>query len=291
MLTLGGGDDAPGALDPLVIAPDELREDLTLSYLLELLPDPPASWEHAIARAVRDVASARHPSTRAVLDRLRQLDGTAGSEAADALDVLAEVGLGRLGFGRDHDHDVAPSIPGVTTMRVAGLMLPEEGIDRASYSRTERISVATLSLVAAKTLQLVSLDKSTHKVVIVDEAWFLFSTPAGRALLNRLMRYARGFNATILLLTQLLEDLDLLRESVWTWFLFGHDAEDQIKLQLRMAGVEPTAARVRRQQNWHPGRCIMRDLRGRVAEIQVDLPTDELLGSSTPRPLPRRSPA
>ena len=61
-------------------------------------------------------------------------------------------------------------------------MLPEEGIDRASYSRTERISVATLSLVAAKTLQLVSLDKSTHKVVIVDEAWFLFSTPARAGL-------------------------------------------------------------------------------------------------------------
>ncbi len=76
------------------------------------------------------------PSTRAVLDHLRQLDSTAGSEAADALDVLAEVGLGRLGFGRDHDHAVALSIPGVTTMRVAGLMLPEEGIDRASYSRT-----------------------------------------------------------------------------------------------------------------------------------------------------------
>jgi hypothetical protein len=291
VLTLGGGDDAPGALDPLVVAPDELREDLTLSYLLELLPDPPASWEHAIARAVRDVASARHPSTRAVLDRLRQLDGTAGSEAANALDVLAEVGLGRLGFGRDHDHDVVPSIPGVTTMRVAGLMLPEEGIDRASYSRTERISVATLSLVAAKTLQLVSLDKSTHKVVIVDEAWFLFSTPAGRALLNRLMRYARGFNATILLLTQLLEDLDLLRELVRTWFLFGHDAEDQIKLQLRMAGVEPTAARVRRQQNWNPGRCIMRDLRGRVAEIQVDLPTDELLRQLNTTPVAAEVPA
>ena len=147
-----------------------------------------------------------------------------------------------------------------------------------------------MSLVAAKTLQLVSLDKSTHKVVIVDEAWFLFSTPAGRALLNRLMRYARGFNATILLLTQLLEDLDLLRELVRTWFLFGHDAEDQIKLQLRMAGVEPTAARVRRQQNWQPGRCVMRDLRGRVAEIQVDLPTDELLRQLNTTPVHRGGP-
>jgi hypothetical protein len=78
---------------------------------------------------------------------------------------------------------------------------------------------------------------------------------------------------------------------VRTWFLFGHDAEDQIKLQLRMAGVEPTAARVRRQQNWHPGRCIMRDLRGRVAEIQVDLPTDELLRQLNTTPVSAEVPA
>jgi hypothetical protein len=158
VLTLGGGDTPPGALDPLVIAPDELREDLALSYLLELLPDPPASWEHAIARAVRDVAAAPYPSTRGVVDRLRQLDGTAGGEAADALDVIAEVGLGRLGFGRHQHHHVDAAIPGLTTLRVAGLTLPEEGIPRASYSRTERISVATLSLGADAAARLARQD-------------------------------------------------------------------------------------------------------------------------------------
>jgi hypothetical protein len=254
---------------------------------LELLPDPPASWEHAIARAVRDVATARNPSTRAVVDRLRQLDGTAGREAADALDVIAEVGLGRLGFGQHHHHHVdAASSPGLTTLRVAGLTLPAEGIPRASYSRTERISVATLSLVTARTLRLVSLDKATHKVVIVDEAWFLFSTPVGRALLNRLLRFARAFNATIVLITQRLEDLEILGDLVRVWWMFGHDSDEQVRLQLQIAGVEPTDARIQRLRAWTTGRALHRDLHGRVAEIQVDPLSEELLRQFNTTPVP-----
>lgn len=279
VLELGAGRALAGALDPLIVAPDELREDLALSYLLELLPDPPASWEHAIARAVRDIAQTDRPSTRRVLDRLRELDGSAGAEVADALDVIAEVGLGRLGFGDPQADQHDRVVSDLTTIRIPGLTLPEQGIDRASYTRAERISVATLSLVAAKALQLVSLDRARHKVVIVDEAWFLFATPAGRSLLNRLVRFTRRYNATVLLLTQLLEDLELLRELVRTWLLFGHDAEDQITLGLGLVGVDPTPARIRRQQNWQAGRCIMRDLHGRIAEIQVELPQPGLLAA------------
>jgi hypothetical protein len=283
VLELGAGEATAGVLDPLVVAPPELREDLTLSYLLELLPDPPASWEHAIARAVRDVARQPDPTARAVLARLRELDGGAGAQAADALEIVAEVGLGCLAFGTHHQPP-AGAVADVTTMRIPGLTLPEQGIDRASYTRAERISVATLSLVAAKALQLVSLDRSRHKVVIIDEAWFLYGTPAGRALLNRLTRFTRRYNATVLLLTQLLEDLEVLRELVRTWLLFGHDAAEQIELGLNLIGLEPTEALIARQQNWQAGRAIMRDLRGRVAEIQVQAPDPETLAALNTAP-------
>ena len=282
VLELGAAGTA-GSLDPLVVAPPDLREDVCLSYLLELLPDPPASWEHAIARAVRDVARQARPVTSAVLDRLRELDSSAGGEVADALAVIAEVGLGRLGFATEH-HQTGGGVADVTTMRIPGLTLPEQGIDRTSYTRAERISVASLTLIAAKAMHLVSLDRSRHKVVIVDEAWFLFATPSGRALLNRLVRYARLYNATVLLLTQLLEDLEMLRELIRTWLLFGHDAEEQIKLGLHLLGVQPTDELVARQQNWHAGRAIMRDLRGRVAEIQVQPPDAETLAALNTAP-------
>jgi len=101
VLELTGAEDQQGRLDPMAIGLDELREELTVSYLLELLRDPPASWEHAITRAVRDSARDGARSSRRVIRRLRELDTPAGMEAADALEVVADVGLARLGFAPD----------------------------------------------------------------------------------------------------------------------------------------------------------------------------------------------
>lgn len=284
LLELAGGDETrAGALDPLVIAPPELREDLALSYMLELLPDPPASWEHALARAVRDVAQTTQPSTRAVLRHLHASDSPAGPEVADALEVIGEVGLGRLGFGDQHDVPVVAGAD-LTTIRIPGLTLPAQGIPRESYSRTERISVATLSLVAAKAMQLVTTDRARHKVVILDEAWFLLSSSQGVAFINRLARYIRAFNATVLLLTQLVEDAPGIRDLVRIWLQFGHDSVEQLELGLSLAGVEPTAGRVERLQQARPGLCVMRDLRGRVAEVQVEAPDPERLAALNTSP-------
>ena len=60
------------------------------------------------------------------------------------------------------------------------------------------MSVATLSLVAAYALQLISRDRSRHKVVGLDEIWFLLASPQGRQIINRLVRLGRAFNATLL---------------------------------------------------------------------------------------------
>ncbi|MBS1675788.1 MAG: ATP-binding protein, partial [Actinobacteria bacterium] len=87
-----------GKLDPLAIGLPELREELASSYLLELLRDPPPSWEVAIDRAVRDAVREGEDSLRAVVDRLRAVDAHGAREAADALEVISDFGLARLGF-------------------------------------------------------------------------------------------------------------------------------------------------------------------------------------------------
>jgi hypothetical protein len=284
VLELTGGQQASaGALDPLVITPSALREDLALSYLLELLPDPPASWEHALARAVRDTVQTPEPSTRAVLGRLRELDGTAGGEAADALEVIAEVGLGRLGFG-EHRDVAATSTAALTTLRIPGLTLPRQGVARESYTRSERISVATLSLAAAKAMQIVTVDRTRHKLVILDESWFLLSTAQGMAFLDRLVRFVRAFNATILLLTHLVEDAPGIRDLIPTWLMMRHDSIEQLRLVLSLAGVQPTDERIARLQAADPGYCVMRDLRGRVAEVQVEIGDPALLAALSTTP-------
>jgi hypothetical protein len=283
VLELTGAADQQGRLDPMAIGLSEMREELTVSYLLELLRDPPASWEHAIARAVRDVARDGGRCTRLVIDRLRMLDGDAGTEAADALEVIADVGLARLGFATT-EPGKAPVQLQLTTIRTPGLTLPEPGVARETYTRAERISVATLSLVAALALRLVSGDRSRHKVVLLDEAWFLLASAQGRAVINRLVRLARAYNATVLLVTQRLDDVEGTRDLVGTWLVFGQDADTEATHALDLLGIEATLARVASLRAARAGRCVMRDLQGRVAEVQVHCPDPALLAAFNTSP-------
>jgi hypothetical protein len=87
-----------GKLDPLAIGLPELREELASSYLLELLRDPPPSWEVAIDRAVRDAVRAGEQGLACVIARLRAAESPAARDAAEALEVISDFGLARLGF-------------------------------------------------------------------------------------------------------------------------------------------------------------------------------------------------
>jgi AAA-like domain len=98
VLELSGDPEHRGKLDPLRIGLPELREELASSYLLELLRDPSPAWENAIDRAVRDAVRAGEESLLCVVHRLRESGSEAGRDAAEALEVLSDFGLARLGF-------------------------------------------------------------------------------------------------------------------------------------------------------------------------------------------------
>jgi AAA-like domain len=281
VLELSGDPRHRGKLDPLAIGLPELREELASSYLLELLRDPPPSWENAIDRAVRDAVRAGEESLDCVVARLQRGASDASREVAEALEVLSDFGLARLGFG-DEGADRADVAAGpqtsVITIRTPGLSLPDPGASRETYTRAERVSVATLSLVAAKALRLVSHDRSRHKIVLLDEAWFLLASTQGRLLLNRLVRLGRSMNTTILLATQRLADLGDLSELVGVYFLFGQDSIPEAERALRMVDLDPDDAALRsRLTEYRQGLCLMRDLDGRVGEVQFDLVFPALL--------------
>lgn len=172
--------------------------------------------------------------------------------------------------------------PAVVTIRTPGLALPDPGASRETYTRQERVSVATLALVAAKALRLVSTNRNRHKIVLLDEAWFLLASTQGRLLLNRLVRLARAMNATILLATQRLADLGDLSELVGVYFIFGQDSIPEAERALALLGLDPEDAALRsRLTEYRQGRCLMRDLEGRVGEVQFDLAPDLLAALDT----------
>jgi hypothetical protein len=171
------------------------------------------------------------------------------------------------------------------TIRTPGLTLPDPAASRETYTRAERVSVATLSLVAALALRLVSGNRQRHKIVLLDEAWFFLSSVQGRSLLNRVIRLGRAFNATVLVATQRLADLGELSELFGTYLLFGQETEAEALAGLAQIGLGSERALAARVTEYRQGLCLMRDLDGRVGEVPVDLVFPELLEAldSTPR--------
>jgi len=285
VLELSGAPEHRGKLDPLQIGLEDLREELASSYYLDLLREPAPSWENAIQRAVREVVRHSGRSSLAVIDALRQADHEAARDAADALEVVSDFGLARLGFGAG-EADGRRVVAAVTTIRTPGLTLPDPRATRETYTRAERVSVATLALVAAYALRLVSTERSRHKVVLLDEAWFLLASPQGRTVINRLVRLGRAFNATVLLATQRLEDLGDLSDLVGTYLIFGQESDAEAARALQLIGLDPAdRGLIARIREFRRGRCLMRDLDGRVGEVQIDPVDPRLLAAfdTTPK--------
>ncbi len=276
VLELSGDPGQQGKLDPLAIGHPDLREELACSYLLELLPGSPARWENAVSLAVKDTVREGARSLSRVVELLLQSDRAGARDAGEALEVIRDFGLARLGFGAGETSEIRAVKP-VTTIRMPGLSLPEPSAARDTYTRAERVSVATLSLVAAYALQLISGDRTRHKIVGLDEVWFMLASPQGRQLINRLVRLGRAFNATLLLGTHRIGDLGDLADLIGVVFVFGQDSDDAAAAALPFIALDPTRELIALTRDMRAGRCLMRDLDGRVGEVQIDLVYPHLL--------------
>ena len=270
VIELAGEDRYRGLLDPLVVAPAALREDLASSYLIELLPQAPPAWETQVRKAVRQALEQPEPSCRRVLEILTRSGESDARAAGDALEVWADSGIARLAFGDGASARVAAQRP-VTTIKARGLALPAPGVPRTDYDQAERLGVATLKLIAAYAMRLVSGDRSVHKVVLFDEAWFLLASRDGRRLIDRLNRLGRAENATLILATQQLGDVGEIENLIGTRLIFGQETAAEARRALELLGLDADdRALVERVRGYRRGRCLLRDIDDRVAEVQID---------------------
>ncbi len=279
VLELSGAAEQQGRLDPLLIGMEDLRQELAVSYLLELLRDPSAVWENAIGRAVKQATHEEQRSCMGVIELLTASEDYAAREAGEALEVVCDLGLARLGFAASPvREDAQADAAGVLCIRTPGLLLPDPSAARETYTRQERISAATLSLLAAYVIRLISADRHMHKLVLLDEAHSFLATRQGRAVVSRLVKMGRACNTTVLLATQLIGDLGELAELIGTWLIFGQDSDSEAAHALTRLGLDgEDEALVEMLREARTGHGLMRDLHGRVGEIQVDAVDADLL--------------
>jgi hypothetical protein len=280
-----------GVLDPLRVAPEQLRQDMTVSFLRDLLPikaEPP--WEVALVAAVdRVLRHSGNPTCLEVVRALLQGDQT-DVQVGRALEVYARSGLTQLGFA---DPEVRLPPVGnrqVTYLPIRDLPGPEPGVRRSEYSHAERVGEQIVRLIAMLAMHLLGSERGRLKLFCFDEGWRLLGDPAGRSLLASLQRMGRSELAVPIISTQLVTDAfigerESLENLIGATFAFGMRSETEAARALSLLGLDPQDGRMRRALlEMEAGRCLFRDHHGRVEAIQVDLAAAYLLRAFSTTP-------
>jgi AAA-like domain len=282
-----------GVLDPLRVAPPQLRQEAAVSFLCDLLPErAEPAWETAVLSAVDRVLRGSSAATCwEVVKALGEGDET-DAQVGRALAVYARSGLTQLGFA-----DPAVVLPPVghrqvTYLPIRDLPGPEPGVRRSEYSQAERVGEQIVRLIAMFAMHLMGAERERLKLFSFDEGWRLLGDPAGRALLASLQRMGRSELAVPIISTQLVSDAlvgerESLENLIGATFVFGMRSENEAARALALLGLDPEDKRARASLlELDAGRCLFRDHAGRVEAIQVDVVLPGLLRafSTTPRP-------
>jgi hypothetical protein len=280
-IELGSNSTYRGLLDPLRIAPAGTAEDLAYSFLCDVLPAPvPPTWRTAIRSAIKAVVREARPGhCGAIVDALRAAGGEAVAVAA-ALAVHVDSGLAQLGFADDTTRWEIAGAKQITTLRIRNLPRPLAGTPRSELTEEERVGQAVLRLVAAYAMHLMGSDRSRHKVLGFDEAWFLLQDSAGRRLIEHLNRWGRSEGATPILVTHLISDVEELDNLIGTRLVFGMESDAEARAALSLLRLDPDDEPLRqRLLAYRQGRCLIRDLDSRVAAVQIDVCDPQLLAA------------
>jgi hypothetical protein len=161
---------------------------------------------------------------------------------------------------------------------------------RSEYSQAERVGAQVVRLIAMFAMQLLGSEKGRLKLFSFDEGWRLLGDPVGRTLLSSLQRMGRSELAVPIVSTQLVTDAlvgerESLENLIGATFVFGMRSEAEAARALQLLGLDPEDRRMRQcLLELEAGRCLMRDHRGRVEAIQVDVVAPALLKAFSTTP-------
>ena len=270
-----------GLIDPLRIAPPDGKADAAFGFIMELLPAPvPAPWQTEIRAAVELVCAGAERDQ--VLGKVVEVleDGEEGArEAGRALSVHANAGLAKLAFGLPGREVAEVGTKRFIPIQIRNLALPRPGTPRSEMAAEERVGTSLLGLIALYALSLCARDPGRHSVLGCDEAWVVFETTIGRALLDRASRLSRSQNLSLLLATQQSDDAEELEGLVGAYFSGGVETAEEAMRSARHQRLDAEdPVLIQRFMAFKEGRFYYRDIDGQSVPLQVD-PCEERLFS------------
>lgn len=280
VITLGPRPADRGKLDPFVVGRGLGRQasaetaDLAASLLSFLAGARMGEGRFLrILQAVEQAAAGPRPSLTAVVEALAAMgqhdpEAAALAEYFGALSRRAYAGL-LFGTGDEEGPDLGCAL---TVLQIQDLTLPPPGRPRADYSLEELLSVGLLHGVTAFATCFAASRPEVFKVVLLDEAWMLTGSPQGRALVARLLRMGRSYNAGLYLVTQNVADLldETIRNNLGAKLVFRATDEGEVARSLSLLGLEPTPENLAAVRGLETGQALLQDQAGRTGMVTID---------------------
>ncbi|MCX4826570.1 ATP-binding protein [Streptomyces sp. NBC_01142] len=294
------GVDTPAVADVFRLLPKGDAALQVVSQLLIILPERmrDAGVETHLLRACNAVAQHEDAATWRVIEYLQASSDPLAIDAGEALSELSQTQLGAPLLGNPHDgaSPLRPE-PGLWLVQVPGLTMPQAGTRPGEMTMTERVSLALMRGLIAYALNTSARAdlRNLPKVVAIPEVHVLTGTDDGRRFIDYIARTGRALDTSLAIDTQdpkSLLGMDGVLEAITTVCAFEQSTrsqQDAMAELLRLPVSDSTRALIHgvgkdAHGDIRHGHCIVRDRRDRVATMQWDAPSYELLRALSTNP-------
>lgn len=275
-------DGNDGMLDPFSLGSNKSESSLLALETLRLLLGGSVSEEReeALLNAIEVVVQTPRPSLGAVVDVLSANQASSSARNLGAvLRTIRELPFARLCFSPIGSTQLRPE-DGLTVVTLLGLDLPNASTQPEDYSYENRLAVSVMYLLTRYARQLMlNMNKNYPKAICIDEAWAITSTPQGAKLIPEIARMGRSHNTALVLVSQNAGDLmaESVTNSLSTKFAFRSTIPAEVDSVLELMGLSHDEGFQSYIRNLSTGQCLMQDVDGRVAPIQIDNWDKELM--------------
>ncbi|MFF9785678.1 ATP-binding protein [Streptomyces nigrescens] len=294
------GLDTPACADLFRLLPREDAALQVVSQLLIILPERmrDAGAETHLLRACNTIAQHEDAATWRVVELLQNSPDPLAVEAGQALAELSRTQLGAplLGQPRPGASPLRPE-PGLWLVQVPGLTMPQAGTKPSEMTMNERVSLALMRGLIAYALNTSARAdlRNLPKVISIPEVHVLTGTDDGRRFVDYIARTGRALDTSLAIDTQdpkSLMGMDGVLEAITTVLAFEQSTrgqQDAMAELLRLPVGDATRALIHgvgkdARGDIRHGHCIVRDRRDRVATMQWDAPSAELLRALSTNP-------
>ncbi|EGO5016460.1 ATP-binding protein [Enterococcus faecalis] len=279
-----------GLLDPYVILKDRKDSESlaidTLTFLTGISARDSEKFP-ILRKAVRNVTASKIRGLLRVIDELRKENSPISHSIADHIESFTDYDFAHLLFSDGHVQNSISLDKLLNVIQVADLVLPDSDSTLEEYTTMEMLSVSMLMVISTFALDFIHSDRSTFKIVDLDEAWSFLQVAQGKALSMKLVRAGRAMNAGVYFVTQNCEDLldEKLKNNIGMKFAFRSTDSNEIKHTLTFFGIDPEdESNQNRLRNLDNGQCLFQDIWGRVGVLQFDYIFEYLFNAFDTRP-------